>query len=785
MRLAVVRAMQAKPRWKPVAEIREPHESDEYRAGLRAAVLQAANLLSANAIDTTIPRILGSMGETLGVDRMLVLESHGRGITPTLCHAWQRPGVLQITPQVFGEYPSNSEEFRQRLAPLAEGQHVSLTRESATGATAELLVKIEAQSILIVPVVVEPEVWGSLGVDSCLQQRDWAPVEVDLLMLLASFIGAAIIRDRYMGLLKASEQKFRTVAEAALDGMVVVDSAGIIRYWNPAAERILGYSSQEAVGYSIHKMMAPARYQADAAIGLNRFRRAGGGPFIGTTRECAALRKDGVEIPIELSVASMQMQGSWSAIGIVRDISARKEAERRIVWLASHDSLTGLPNRGAFVSEIEQAIARYRRSGERFAVFYLDLDHFKEVNDTLGHAAGDLLLKSVAGRLRSTIRDTDTVARFGGDEFAILATNLVHPSDAGILASKLVEAIAKPFSIDGTELHSGTSIGIATCDHDDTEAETLLGHADAALYRAKSEERGGFRFFTHRLHDDVRQQVGLLLDLRRAIKQQEFILLYQPQVDMPTGDIIGVEALIRWQHPERGLLPPSEFMATAETSGLTIQVGHFVLEEACRQLRRWLDMGIHVPLMAVNVSSLQFKAPTRFSTEMNRAISESRLQPSQIEIELTETALMRVSRGNSKCLRSMRDQGIRLAIDDFGTGYSCFDYLRHFPVSRLKIAQCFVDEITKSSGSAAVTRAAIHLGKELGLGLLAEGVETAEQASLLTNWGCRAGQGFYFSEPLDVEQVTQLLQSGNVRAPQKPLEERPLSPAIGEPALRC
>lgn len=762
---------------------REPHLSDEYRAGLRAAVLQAATLLNGNATNTTVPRILGSMGETLGVDRMLVLETHGRGITPTLCHAWQRAGVVQITPQLFGEYPSNSVEFRQRLVPLAEGQHVSLTRESETGATAELLIKIATQSILIVPVVVGAEVWGSLSVDSCLRQRDWALVEVDVLKLLASFIGAAIIRDRYMGLLKASEQKFRTLAEAALDGMVVVDSTGIIQYWNPAAERILGYSSQEAVGCSIHKRMAPARFRLEAAAGLQRFHFAGGGPVIGSTRECAALRKDGVEIPIELSIAPMQMPDGWSAIGIVRDITARKEAERRIVWLAGHDPLTGLPNRGAFVSEIEQAIVRYRRSGERFAVFYLDLDHFKEVNDTLGHTAGDLLLKSVAGRLRSTIRDTDRVARFGGDEFAILATNLVHPTDAGVLASKLVEAIAKPFLIDGTELHSGTSIGIATGDHDDTQAETLLDHADAALYRAKSEERGGFRFFTHRLHDDVRQQVGLLLDLRRAIKQQELTLLYQPQVDMPTGDIIGVEALIRWQHPERGLLLPSEFMGAAENSGLTIQVGHFVLLEACRQARHWLDMGILVPLMAVNVSPLQFKAPTRFSTEINRAISETRLQPSLIEIELTETALMRVSRDSGKCLRSMRDQGIRLAIDDFGTGYSCFDYLRHFPVSRLKIARCFVDEITKSSSSAAVTRAAIHLGKELGLGLLAEGVETAEQVSLLTSWGCRAGQGFYFAEPLAVERVTQLLQSGNVRAlQQQPIEIHP-STATRVPVL--
>jgi PAS domain S-box-containing protein len=379
-----------------VAEDREPQVPDEYRARLRVALLQASHLLNGDSIEKTIPAILASMGETMEVDRMLVLETHGRGITPTLCHAWQRAGVVQITPQHLEEYPSNSAEFRKLLAPLAEGQHVSLTRGSETGATAELLIKFGTQSILIVPVVVGAEVWGSLGVDSCVRQRDWAPVEVDLLMLLAGFIGAAIIRDRYMALLKASEQKFRTVAEAALDGMVVVDSAGIIQYWNPAAERILGYSAREAVGKSVHNGMAPARFQLEGAAGLERFHFAGGGPVIGTTRECAALRKDGVEIPIELSIAPMQMQDGWSAIGIVRDITARKEAEKRIAWLACHDDLTGLPNRGAFVRKVEHAIVRYRRSGERFAVFYLDLDHFKEVNDTLGHPAGDLLLKSDA-----------------------------------------------------------------------------------------------------------------------------------------------------------------------------------------------------------------------------------------------------------------------------------------------------------------------------------------------------------------------------------------------------
>jgi diguanylate cyclase (GGDEF)-like protein/PAS domain S-box-containing protein len=612
--------------------------------------------------------------------------------------------------------------------------------------------------------MVEAKVWGCLGVDSCTRPRRWATFEIDLLKMMANFIGTAIVRDRYVGLLRASEQKFRTVLEAALDGMVVIDSAGLIQYWNPAAERILGYSSSEVVGRPIHGCLAPARYQQEAAAGMQHFHRSGTGSVIGSLRECSCIRKDGTEIPIELSVAPVPIAGSWSAVGIVRDISARKEAERRIVWLACHDALTKLPNRSLFVGEVETAIARHRRSGEGSAVLYLDLDRFKEVNDTLGHSAGDALLKQAAGRLRSNIRDSDSVARFGGDEFAILATNLARPLDAAILAGKLVEEMARTFLIAGAPVHCPASIGVAICDDEAKDAESLLAHADAAMYRAKSEERGSFRFYTPALHNDVRHRVGLLRDLEHALDHDEFRLLYQPQLDMPTGEIIGVEALLRWQHPDRGLLAPGDFLELAEDSGLGFQLGQFVLGEACRQTRRWLDQGIRVPVVGVNISPLQFKAVTRLSAEIQRAIDDAGVPSTGLEVELTETALMQVLRDNSECLRHLREQGIRIAIDDFGTGYSCLHSLRLLPISRLKVAQTFVEEITANPGSAAIARAAIRLATELDLSVVASGVETWEQARLLIEWGCRAGQGFYFSEPLDVATITPLLRAGCLRA---------------------
>ncbi len=739
-------------------------ERRDYRDKLRAAALQASSLLTAGAEDKTVPAILATFGQALSVDRILVLENRPSEGGVALCYCWQQPGVPQVTPASFCEYPLTSEEMRQWLAPLAQGKHVAARRRQASGALADLFRKLDMQSILIVPIVIGDQLWGSVGVDACATEREWRDAEVELLKITANLIGITIIRDRYIGLLQTSEQKFRAFAEAALDAMIVIDSSGFVQYWNPAAQRILGYSPEEAAGKRIHEWLAPERYHQAATVGMNRFLAVGGSNAFGHTQEFAALRKDGVEIPIELSVAPFQVAAEWCAIGILRDITARREAEQRIVWLARHDGLTSLPNRAVFISEIEQAILRYRRWGERFAVFYLDLDHFKDVNDTLGHRTGDLLLKQAAERLRGAIRNSDLIARFGGDEFAILTPQLSDATDAGILASKLVAEMSRPFLIAGSEVHTGTSIGIATCNHEDTDAEALLAHADVALYRAKSEEGNTFRFFTDELQDDVLYRINLLRELRRAIEQEELMLFYQPQVDMRSLAIVGLEALVRWQHPRYGLIPSSRFIATAERSGLTIALGEFVLERVCREARIWIDLGIQLPTIAVNISPTQFKAATQLQAVISRVLLETQLPPGLLEIEITETALMQVTRNNNDFLQHVRSKGIRIAIDEFGTGCSCLDYLRRSPVSRLKIARSFIADITHSPSSAAVTRAVIGLGRELGVSLLAQGVETAEQVGLLTQWGCDHGQGFYFARPLPPQKIIGLLQAGRLPA---------------------
>ncbi len=448
-----------------------------------------------------------------------------------------------------------------------------------------------------------------------------------------------------------------------------------------------------------------------------------------------------------------------------RDFTERKQAEALAIRMARHDVLTGLANRGVFVEAVQQAIAKAKRGEKGFAVIYLDLDHFKDVNDTLGHPVGDELLKAVADRLRSITRGTDTVARFGGDEFAVVASEISEPTDAAILADKVINAFGHPFSIHGNDIRSGASIGIDLYGPEASDAETLLSHADVALYRAKSEGRGAYRFFTEAMDTEVRTRVTLGAELRVALASGQFFLLYQPQVAVDSGKIIGLEALVRWRHPERGVLGPDLFIPVAEKSGIVVKLGQWVLLTACRQARAWIDAGIAPVRIAVNVSALQFKMPVALESDIAAALVETGLPPSLLELELTETVLMEAARERSDTLARLRETGITIALDDFGTGYSSLEYLSRFPIDRIKIAQNFVKDLEAAPGNVAIVKATIGLCRELGIEVIAEGVETREQFELLKDWGCGEVQGFYFARPLAVEDVTPLLRSGGILDP--------------------
>lgn len=445
-----------------------------------------------------------------------------------------------------------------------------------------------------------------------------------------------------------------------------------------------------------------------------------------------------------------------------RDITARRTAERRVAEMARHDELTGLDNRGAFVARVEQTIARARRGAKGFAVLYLDLDHFKDVNDTLGHLAGDLLLQGVARRLKACVRETDLVARFGGDEFAILVSDLDDPAQAIPVVERLTAALREPFSIHGNEVRTGASTGIAVYGGDATDAESLLSHADVALYRVKSDERGAHRFFTDAMDAEVRHRVALGAELRDAIDTGQLFVVYQPQVAIATGRIVGLEALVRWRHPKRGIVSPAEFIPVAETSGLIVGLGEKVMREACRQTTAWITAGIAPSTIAVNVSGLQFKTPVQLENMVRSILAETTLPARRLELELTESVLMDAWFKRTDVLVRLRQMGLRISIDDFGTGFSSLDYLSRFPVDRIKIAQDFIRDLTTRTANAAIVRATIGLARELHTEVIAEGVETLEQLELLKSWGCLEVQGYYYSKPVSAEEVTALLRRGTI-----------------------
>jgi diguanylate cyclase (GGDEF)-like protein/PAS domain S-box-containing protein len=442
-----------------------------------------------------------------------------------------------------------------------------------------------------------------------------------------------------------------------------------------------------------------------------------------------------------------------------RDITERKAAQAQILWTARSDVLTGLANRAVFMEELGRIIAVARHEGSRFAVFYLDLDRFKDVNDTMGHQVGDELLKVVAGRLRANSRPADIVARFGGDEFAVLTVR----SDSGVaarFADRLINAIGAPFLIAGNDIRTQTSIGISLSGPSGVDAETMVTQADLALYRAKAEGGGGFCFFTEAMDSEVRTRVTLASELREAIASGRLFLLYQPQVELVSGAIVGVEALVRWRHPSGAILGPAIFIPIAERNGLIAPLGRWVLREACSQMKAWRDAGLAFGPVSVNLSAVQFKRSEELEGDILAILSETGLPPSLLELELTETVLMTAAQEHNDLLRRLRRKGVRLAIDDFGTGYSSFNYLRLFPADRIKIDKVFVDQIATDHGCAAIVRATLGLARELGIDVVAEGVETAQQAELLRAWGCKGGQGYHFSRPVASEQIPGLLGRG-------------------------
>jgi diguanylate cyclase (GGDEF)-like protein len=455
---------------------------------------------------------------------------------------------------------------------------------------------------------------------------------------------------------------------------------------------------------------------------------------------------DGRAIAIHLQV----MPGGGS-VATHEDITGRRRTEERISFMARHDSLTSLPNRSFFLERLEQATALSSR-GEIFAVHCLDLDHFKAVNDTLGHAVGDQLLQSVAQRLRGCLRDCDTIARLGGDEFAIIQLHLRRPEEAATLARRVIEAVGAAYQLGDHLVQTSASVGISFAPSDGSDGPALLKQADMALYRAKADGRTTFRFFEQEMDERLQKRRMLEIDLRLAVEHQQFELYFQPMVDVHRGEVTGFEALVRWQHPMRGMISPAEFIPLAEETGLITQIGIWVLHQACREAATWPT---HLNV-AVNVSPVQFKGD-RLLPAVQSALATSGLAAHRLELEITESLLLQNSEGNLAALQALHDLGTTIAMDDFGTGYSSLSYLRSFPFDKIKIDQSFVRDLSHKEDCQAIIRAITGLGRSLGMRVLAEGVETDQQLQSLLDAGCQNVQGYLFSRPTPAAEVANLI----------------------------
>ncbi len=544
------------------------------------------------------------------------------------------------------------------------------------------------------------------------------------------------------------------------DAVVCTDVAGRLTFLNLMAEKLTGWLWQEALGLVMSEVFrildAGSREAIPNPMESLKRDRVGHLPS-----NCILVRRDGVEIPVEDSIAPIHdRQGNpTGAVIVFRDVSEARATALQIIHSAEHDFLTGLPNRMLLHDRVNQAVGLSLRHSTKGAVLFLDLDGFKNINDSLGHPVGDKVLQSVAERLVTCLRGSDTVSRQGGDEFVVLLSEVEHAEDAAITASRMLKAVAKPHLIDKRELHVTTSIGVSIFPDDGKDVDTLIKNADTAMYQAKENGRHSYQFFKPAMNVRAVERQSIEESLRRALERQEFSLHYQPKINLQTGEITGAEALVRWTHPIRGSVPPAQFIPVAEDCGLIVQIGRWVLHEACQQIQTWAQAGLHLAHMAVNVSAVELRNEG-FLDGAIAILAETGLDPRALELELTESVLMKHVESTEGILKSLRAKGVQFAVDDFGTGYSSLSYLRKLSIDTLKIDQSFVRQSGANPGETAIASAVIGMGRNLNLRVVAEGVETLEELAFLQAQHCDEAQGYYFSRPVPAEQFAELLQTG-------------------------
>jgi diguanylate cyclase (GGDEF)-like protein/PAS domain S-box-containing protein len=591
----------------------------------------------------------------------------------------------------------------------------------------------------------------------------WALVEIIAIRndsgLLSGF--CKLTRD-ITGRRQMEQALFREKARAEVtlssigDAVISIDVDGVVTYLNPAAERLTGWTKSEALGRSVTEVVCLVNSQTRAsplphpmldAIEHNAARKLDFHTML--------VRRDGSEIPIEDAITPIPKDkdtpAGAGAVIVFRDVSASRALNAKMIHAASHDFLTGLPNRVLLLDRLEHEITRAQRQGTNIAVLFIDLDNFKNINDSLGHDVGDKLLQFVARKLCKCVRGMDTVSRLGGDEFVILLADNAAPAGVGATADKIRETLTQPFFISTHELYVTASIGAAVYPFDGADVSTLIKNADTAMYIAKEKGRNNCQFFDHAMNARATERQVVESNLRHALAKQQFVLHYQPKIDLATNEVTGAEALLRWEHPEWGMVLPERFITIAEECGLIVPIGSWVLREACSQAKRWLDAGVGSPSIAVNISALEFRQKN-FLASVRDALSQTGLPPTCLQLEITESVVMHDALASVETMQKLKELGVRLAVDDFGTGYSSLSYLKNFPIDVLKIDQSFIRDITDHQEDGAIVAAIVVMGNSLKQTVVAEGVETTTQLAFLKHRSCAEGQGYLFSRPLTPKQ---------------------------------
>ena len=743
-------------------------ELQQHDSLLHAVAKGAAELLSTSSLEDAAENVLRMIGQTVGVSRVQIRtigmnrEGHAESL---IRHEWCVPGLPALTGSAAQQAFDVARLFPRAMGPLAAGQLATSFIDELPLEARTALEQYELRSILLIPIEVEGTLWGSLTfIDSSNSRRHWTWAETDTLKTLAGLIGVAITRARYVKDLADANMivqnsptiLYRLQGEPPFRLMYV--SHNIKKFGLDPAELVAAPSWQSLIldeegQRSFASVMERALDKNAPGASVELRMRGGDGAYRWVENRYTPVRdKHGRLVELE---------------GIIIDITERKAAEEKIAVLARTDALTGLANRATFVERLRQAFAAAKRGGPPFAILYLDLDHFKHVNDTLGHGTGDALLREVAERMKACTREADVVARLGGDEFAVIQTDMREVANAGSLAASLQAAVTRPYLLDGNDLHVTTSIGICPFVPSSTSPDAMLAQADLALYRSKEEGRNRYRFHTDDLDQHVLERITLADELRTALERNELDLYYQPQVELASGKIVGMEALVRWHHPARGLLAAGDFIPVAEKTGAIIAVGEWVLDRACRQMRAWRDAGIDPGVLTLNLSLAQLKNSRELIKDVAGAIEKWRLKPADLSFDVTEATLAHVTLMRSDVLTELRRLGVRIAIDDFGSEYSSFDYLKTYRVNRLKIAQTSIDAALRDREQAATVRAMINLAHELGIEVVTHGVETAEQRDLSSETTTLA-QGVFFADALSADDVVELLRRGRIEGSAKP-----------------